>query len=265
MKNNIFIIIVSGVVAILLLFIGIILATKPPYKKISFDNLKTIEQGIVYIGNTDKEVNKKFKSLNNDYDLDLYVLSDYELDKVNEYLKESELTSIEDNSFVFIYKSKPVWTGTKEYSEVELSNIISKYMNGTLLPSEIKYKTVSKIDDIISKINSNKYTVFILGEKKCNYCNLYKPVFNNVVINKNVDIYYIEKESFTENDFKKLKDLKLDIKAECTVDNVAKTTADSLSYPLTMITKKGKTVDCLLGYQSEDKLVDKLEEYNIIK
>ena len=62
-----------------------------------------------------------------------------------------------------------------------------------------------------------------------------------------------------------MKDLKLDIKAECTVDNVAKTTADSLSYPLTMITKKGKTVDCLLGYQSEDKLVDKLEEYNIIK
>lgn len=265
MKNNIFTTIVICIVIILLFIVGFTLAIKSPYSKIQYDKVETIEEGIVYFGETDSTVKSKFKYLNNNYDLDLYVVSEFDIEEVNNYLTESDVDSLENEGFIFIYKSKPVWSSVKEFDESRLDQIISKYKNGTLLKEDIKYKTVSNIEDLITKINSNKYTVFILGQKNCNYCTIYKPVFNNVVINKSVDIYYIEKESFTDKDWNKLKDLKLDIKAECTVENVAKTTADTLSYPLTMITKKGKTVDCLLGYQSEDKLVAKLGEYNIIK
>ncbi len=265
MKNNIFVILVASIIGILLLVVGFRTINKPSYKEISFEDIKSLEEGIVYMGKADKTINKKFKNLNNTYDFDLYLVSDYVIDTVNEYLNDNSVNSIEEEGFVLIYKSKPVWSGSKDYNETELNNMISKYFYGTLLESEIKYTTVTKIDDLISKINSNKYTVFVLGQNKCNYCTMYKPIFNNVVINKNVDIYYVEKEKFTENEFKKFKELKLDIKAECTLTGVAKTTEDSLDYPITMITKKGKTVDCLLGYQSEDKLVAKLGEYNIIK
>ena len=47
--------------------------------------------------------------------------------------------------------------------------------------------------------------------------------------------------------------------------NIATTTKEFDRYPLTMITKNGKSVDCLLGYENEEDVVALLTKYNIIK
>ena len=72
-------------------------------------------------------------------------------------------------------------------------------------------------------------------------------------------------EKYTEEDYNKFRNLELDIKASCTTNDISTTTKTFASYPLLLITKNGKSVDCLLGYQSESDVIELLSKYNIIK
>ena len=107
MKNNIFVILVASIIGILLLVVGFRTINKPSYKEISFEEMKSVEEGIVYIGKVDKTINKKFKELNKTYDFDLYLVSDYVIDTVNEYLNDNSVNSLyisfeELNEFVCV-------------------------------------------------------------------------------------------------------------------------------------------------------------------
>ena len=265
MKNNIFNIIVFSIIGILLLVVGVLALSKPSYSVVKFSELDTIEEGIIYFGEPDKEIKSNLKELENDYGVLTYVIDEFDKDSLNEKLKNNNLNGIEENGYVLIYNKNIVWSGNKEYDPIDLKETYNKYFYGMLKKSEIVYKEVTDVDKLIEMINSKKQTVFIIGKEDCNYCTMYQPVVNNVVTNYNVDIYYFDISKFKEADVTKFKDLALETKSNCNVDGIAKTTKESMSYPLTMITKKGKTVDCLLGYQSEDKLVAKLKDYNIIK
>ena len=108
------------------------------------------------------------------------------------------------------------------------------------------------------------------------YSELYKPLLLDVIRIEGIDCYRCKWgkcrdccrcECFVkaEEAFKKYKDLALEIKAECTNDGVATTTKTFGDYPLTLITKNGKSVDCLMGYESEETVIELLRKYNIIK
>lgn len=265
MKNNIFNIIVFSIIGLLIIIIGFVVMSKPSYSIIKYDKLNTIEEGFIYFGEINDEIKNHLKEIEKTYDLSTYVISDFELDKLNETLNNKGLESINESGYALVYNKEIVWSGNLDYSTFDLQETYNKVFYGILKSSEIVYKEIKDVNNLIDLINGKKNTVFIVGKEDCNYCTMYKPIVNNVVNNYNIDIYYFDISKFKEKDVTMFKDLGLEIKAECTVDGVDKTTRESLSYPLTMITKKGKTVDCLLGYQSEDKLVAKLKDYNIIK
>lgn len=265
MKNNIFNKIVFSIIGVLVLVVLVLNLTKPSYSIIKYDEINTIEEGFVFFGEVNKDIKNHLEELEKEYQINTYVINEFELDKVNESLTEEKLNSIKDSGYILIYNKKIVWSGNLDYNESDLKETYDKFFYGLLKQSEIVYKEIKDVDELINMINGKKYTVFVVGKEECNYCTMYKPVINNVVNTYNTDIYYFDISKVKEADVTKFKDLNLQIKAECNVDGIAKTTKEAMSYPLTMITKKGATVDCLLGYQSEDKLVAKLKDYTIIK
>ena len=105
----------------------------------------------------------------------------------------------------------------------------------------------------------------LAGEIKFLYCKLYLPVINKVSEDYNVDIYYFNRDTYDSTEYSKVLSLSLDIPAKCTLDNTATTTAESFPKPMTLITKNGKTVDCIRGYVETDSVVETLKKYKIIK
>ncbi len=265
MKNNIFIIITGFIVLVLISICLITVSVKPTYSKIKYEEFEKLESGLVYFGDIDSDVKKVLKDYDRNYSVKEYIVLDYDKDTLNKLLKDYKLNEINEKGYVLVNNSIPVWSGDKTFDEKSLNEEIDYQNNGTLRSSDIVYNIPNKIDDVVNLIKSNKYTVTVLSKTDCSYCTLYQPVINDIVKKYNIDIYYLDKEKFSDSDFKKFKDLDLEIKSECTTSGVATTTKSSLSYPLVLITKKGKSVDCLLGYQSEGEVLELLMKYNIIK
>ncbi len=265
MKNNTFIIITSFIVLVLAAICFITMSVKPTYSSISYKEFESLDTGLVYFGDMDSDVKKILKKYDQRYTIKEYVVYDYDVETLNKYLENNKLDSIKEKGYVFINNSIPVWSGDKVFDEKSLNEEIDYQKNGTLKSSDIVYNIPDKAEDLVKLINSKKYTVTVLGKSDCSYCTLYKPVINNIVKTYNVDMYYLEKDKYSENDYKKFANLDLEVKEECTTSGMSTTTKSSLAYPLILITKSGKTVDCLLGYQSESEVLELLMKYNIIK
>ena len=129
----------------------------------------------------------------------------------------------------------------------------------------INYKTLSTASEYIKKVNSNELTVAIFGYESCSYCNLYKPIFNKVAKDYDLDIYYFDTEKYDQDEYNEILELDLTIPASCTVDGIETSLKNGFPKPMTLITKKGKLVGCIKGYVSEDYLVGKLKEYKVLK
>ena len=265
MKNNLFIIITGFIVLVLVSICLVTMSAKPTYSKLSYSEFEKLDTGLVYFGELDSDVKKILKDYDRNYSIKEYIVQEFDKDSLNQLLNDNKLTKIEEQGFVFVNNSVPVWSGDKSFEEKSLNEEINYQLNGTLRKSDIVYNIPTKIDDMVNLINRNKYTVTVLSKSDCSYCTLYQPVINNIVKKYGVDLYYLDMDNFTEKEFDKFKNLDLEIKAECTTTDTATTTKGILSYPLVLITKKGKSVDCLLGYQSESEVLELLSKYNIIK
>lgn len=265
MKNNIFYVI-SGFFVIVLVFLCLLTAThKEIYKSISYEKFENLKTGFVYFGELDSDVKKTMKKYDQMFTIDEYVVYEYDIEKLNTLLSNNSLNPIDNTGYVFIYNSNPVWSSNKTINDQDLIEELNKQLNGVLKSSEIVYKQNENINSIISLINSKKYTVLVVGKNDCSWCTRYQPVINNIAKDYNVDIHYMDKDKYSESDYNKYKNLNLEIKAECTLDGVSTTTKTFGEYPLTLITKNGKSVDCLMGYESEDSVIELLRKYNIIK
>ena len=265
MKNNLFFIITSFIVLVLAAICIVTISIKPTYSKIEYNEFENLESGLIYFGDLDSDVKKIFKTFDNNFSIKEYIVLNYDIDTLNKLLKENSLSEIKEKGFVFVYNNVPVWSGDKDFDQTLLGEEIDYQLNGTLKSSDIVYKTPSKAEDMVNLIKSKKYTVTVLSKSDCSYCTLYQPVINNIVKKYGVDIYYLEKDKYGETDYNKFKNLDLEVKSECTTSGIATSTKSSLAYPLLLITKNGKTEDCLLGYQSETEVLELLMKYNIIK
>lgn len=262
--NKIFYIISGFIILVLAAVCIITVSSKPTYSKLNYDKLSTIKNGLVYFGELDSDVTKTLKKYSQSYTIKEYVITEFDQENLNSYLEQYKLDKFEEKGYLYIDNNIPVWSGSKTFDESSLNETLDKFLFGKLKSSEIVYKVPNNIDELIKSINSKKYTVFVLGKSNCSYCTLYQPVINNIVSKYNIDIYYLDRTTYSESDYKKFQNLALEVKEECN-KGVATTTKEFDRYPLTMITKNGKSVDCLLGYENEEDVVALLTKYNIIK
>lgn len=252
-----------GIIAVFLIILLIVQISKGNVQKLTSRNynnwLNKSEYSVVYIGNINDEIKSRLKKIREDYALAVF----YYPDSVSS-IPASDGILLNDNAYILYNAATPIAILNKaDYAKQK--EIIEKYVFNRIPTSEIAYKVPSNAEQFIKLVKSNKYTIAVIGKNNCSFCDLYVPVFNDLAREKNLDIYYINRNEYDQTEYDKIMALDLTIPGKCTLSGEDTSMSKSFEKPMTMIFRKGKLVDCILGYVTTDVLNDKLEEIGIIK
>ena len=234
------------------------------------DKLSNTTFSLVYFGSTDKDEYKPYKTilknLKKEYKIDTYTvditkLSETErktLTNLNEELKNQ-------NVFVIVRDGEIIYANSNQITEEELSAVINKWGNGIIPEEEVVYKTVSTYKEYMALVNSKKIVMAVFGRNSCGWCNRFKPVYNEVATENNLDVYYFDSDSFDTTEYSKILNSDLKIPAKCTDTGEAQKLSDGFGTPLTLFTKEGKVINCISGYVNKTRLTSILKETGMIK
>lgn len=237
------------------------------FKTIIFSNisdLETVDYEILYLSEIDDDRKEFLKELIKDTRIQVNQTNPESIVEVNAFLSDYELEIDSLDYYIIMTNGEVdgVISGSEE--EWRVKELVRWYFFNEIPASEIAYIMPESAEEYAKIINKNEYNVTVLGYASCTYCNLYMPKVNNVAAKYGIAIYYFDKDADIDL-FEDVRDLNLDILAKCTKNNIATTTNGNFSKPMTLITKKGKTVDCIRGDVKESELEEMLLKYNIIK
>ena len=153
----------------------------------------------------------------------------------------------------------------KVTENVNLDTQLNKYINNVIPDDEVAYKTVSTYKEFMNIYKSKKVTMHVFGRNTCYYCNIFKPVYNEVAAENNLDIYYYDSDSFNSDEYSKILNSGINIPAECTTSKEETPLSSGFGTPLTLYLKNGKVVGCISGYVNKDKLETKLKSVGMMK
>lgn len=238
------------------------------FKKIEFNNLETalknVDYAIVYLGEIDDTKKELIEEAIKDTRIQVNISNIENLDKLNDYLEKYELKAQSINSYLILLDGKVEAVIDSSVENWRFKELVRWHFFNEIPASEIAYKVPESASEYKSIINRNKYSVTVFGYAGCTYCNLYMPHVNNLAAKYGIDIYYLDRDA-NINLFEDVMDLGLEIPAKCVTDGIATTTRGKFAKPMTLIIKKGKTVDCIKGNVKEEELEEMLLKYKIVK
>lgn len=267
-------IIVLVVCAVLLLPIIIDYIGNSKIKEIAYDEyldvLENKENALIYVGDLSAD------SYDDTVDVLKGVMSGAtETDYSSEYaiysIDSTELTSEESakigtaSGYVFMISGDKQKVLTSSATTDYLIDLVDAYYNANFTSNNTSYKVAEDAKAYEKLVDSKNVTVAVFGRNTCYYCNIYKPVYNAVAEKYNVDIYYFDSDSYDAEEYEKVLKLGLKIPAECNSSGKEALLSDGFGTPLTILTKKGKTIDCISGYVDRDTLIAKLTENKLIE
>lgn len=268
-------IIVLVIVLIVMLPIMIDYFGSVKIEKITYDKyldiVKNGENALVYVGDLDNDSfkqdvastlkNVEKKGTKSDYASDYSI---YSIDSTD--LTKEELNKIgTDTGYVFLVAGDNQKVLAEDSKEKTLINSVDAYYNATFNNDNKSYKVLNTADEYSKLVKSKNITVAVFGRDTCYYCNIFKPVYNAVAEKYNLDIYYFDSDSYDASEYKKIMDLGLKIPAQCNSSGKESLLSDGFGTPLTIITQKGKTIDCISGYTDRSSLITKLQSHDLIK
>ena len=206
-----------------------------------------------------KEISKK--ETTTDYS------SEYSIYRINSSeLTEKEIVDLgTKNGYVYLMAGENQSVVSSNANSDELAAKTDAYYNANFDSSNTSYKIAKDAETYEKLVNSKKVTVAVFGRDTCYYCNIYKPIYNAVAEKYGVDIYYFNSDSYDAKEYQKVMKIGLTIPAECNSSGKESLLSDGFGTPLTIITKKGKTVDCISGYVDRNTLIAKLTENKLIE
>ena len=267
-------VIVSVICVVILLPILIDFFSNSKIKEISYteylDVVKNKENAVIYAGNTSDETydlivdilkDVKNKETITDYSSDYKI---YTIDS-NE-LTEKEISNVGiENGFVFLIEGETQNIVDAKSTSEYLTGLVDAYYNANFNDANASYKVAENAQAYEKLVNSKKVTVAVFGRDTCYYCNIYKPVYNAVAEKYGLDIYYFNSDNYNAKEYQKVLKLGLKIPAECNSSGQESLLSDGFGTPLTIITKKGKTIDCISGYVDRNTLISKLVKNKLIE
>ena len=167
--------------------------------------------------------------------------------------------------FVITQDGNAVKVVDKETENVNLDAQLNKYINNVIPDDEVAYKTVSTYKEFMNIYKSKKVTMHVFGRNTCYYCNIFKPVYNEVAAENKLDIYYYDSDSFNSDEYSKILNSGINIPAECTSSKEEAPLSSGFGTPLTLYLKNGKVVGCISGYVNKEKLETKLKSVGMMK
>lgn len=235
---------------------------------ITYDRILTAladnDYSIVYFGDLDDTSESRLKWAKSNYTLEVYY-SDTTLDDLNTILESAEMSVTELPIYVLFVNDVPTSIIATDANDATFSEVIEKYLYNKIPESERAYKVIDDADEYIDMVKSDEYTVAVFGFEGCSYCNLYIPVFNEVASNYDLDIYYFDRDNYDADEYDKIMDLDLEIPGECMLDGNPSSMLRGFPKPMTFITRSGEIEGCIRGYVTEDVLLDKLKEFDLVE
>ena len=267
MKKNILITIFAIIIIVLLVVLVKVEKHDSRVIEVNYTDLASklneYKEGLVYIPSNNED------STLIDYFENKYKLKVLETTMTLDQLKDFAASygasfDIKKPIFLVFDEGKVLGGFDSNLSETEANEMFRYYFYNEIPTKMINYKVLSTGDEYIKKVNSKEYTVAVFGYDACSFCNLYKPVFNKVAKDYNLNIYYFDTDNYPTEEFNKITELDITIPGSCTKDGKDTTLKNGYPTPMTLITKKGKLVGCIKGYVTEDVLVKKLKEFKVL-
>lgn len=256
---------------LLILLVGGLFLIKKGHTKINELTLDRVinvvdkhDYSILYIGEPTEEVKETLKSIKKLGRIELFSIN-ASIIEVNSIIKNEEVKVKNAGDYLLFVGNEPVAVMEKDLNLERYEELVNKHFYNKIPESERAYKVIPKAKDYIKKVNSKKYTIAVFGYEGCSYCNLYLPVINKIAAERELDIYYFDRDSYDEEEWLDIMELDLEIPGECTLNGESTTMVAGFPKPMTLITKSGKLAGCIRGYVTEDVVIDKLEELKILE
>ena len=131
----------------------------------------------------------------------------------------------------------------KENINISNSGIVLEGTSGYI---EITY------DEYEEKIDNNEHFVVVISREGCTYCELYKPVVEEVTDKYNIPIYYLDLYHMTKNE-----QIRLSTSNDYLMEN-------SWGTPTTLYMHGEEVIDAIGGYVDEEGLEDFLDNYFVM-
>lgn len=262
------------IIIILLLPIIINYVNNKKISVISYDkytsNMSKEKVTLTYFGDTSSEEYAKIKeellNLKSKYSIEVSAVNTPKLSTEEKQKLTSSNEKFNTKSvFVITQDGNTVKVVDKETENVNLDAQLNKYINNVIPDDEVAYKTVSTYKEFMKIYKSKKVTMHVFGRNTCYYCNIFKPIYNEVAAENNLDIYYYDSDSFNSDEYSKILNSGINIPAECTSSKEEAPLSSGFGTPLTLYFKNGKVVGCISGYVNKEKLETKLKSVGMMK
>ena len=208
---------------------------------IPYEKSDTVDYQASILSDISKEYDIEFKVI------DAYLLSNSQKDKLNSML---QISSVEDQIIILIKDEKIVGS---------IRDILNRknYLNKL-----DEFKFIDEVDSYITYINYNEFnnlvngsdkSIIVIGKDDCKYCEEIIKVLDDIGINYDIKINYINIGKIDSN-------VAVDIEKVLTQLNYN----DGFTTPLTIMVSNGKLLDYIVGVASEKYIVDIFTENGII-
>lgn len=225
-----------------------------------YSALNGSENKLVMIGRDNCSWCQMFKPdldfLSENYDFDYIYVNTNELtsNTLNKLLKDINVNSNEFGTpLTIVVKNGEVVDSLNGFTdEVDLFDFLKKYnfisSDSKLKLNYVDYNGYKKV------INSSDNQILVIGQTTCGYCIKAKPILNQIAVDKNVTINYLNITKLSDEETQKFTS-----KLDYFKDN------DNWGTPLTLIINDGKVIDSANGLLDYDGYVELFEKNGFIK
>ena len=180
--------------------------------------------------------------------LDAYLLSKSQKNKLNHIL---QISSVEDQILILIKDAKIIGSirgvNTKR-------NYLSKLDEFKFIDELDSYITFINYNEFNNLLSSDKKSIITIGKDDCKYCDDVVKTLNNIAINYDININYIN-----------IGKIDSDISTNIGKALLNLGYSDGFTTPMTIMVEKNKLLDYVIGASNEEYFVEIFTENGIIK
>lgn len=223
----------------------------------SVNNMITKEYALIYLPYENHDLIEKqnniLKEISREYGIDYkkidaFLLSNIQKKKLNSIL---QISTVEDQILILIKDFKII-------GSIRGINNKRKYLNNLT-----EFKFIEEIGYFITHINFEKFNNLVINDKKsiisigkddCKYCDEVIGTLNDIAINYDLEINYINVGKIDSDIAKQIENKLISLNYN-----------DGFTTPLTLIVENNKVLDYVIGASNEKYFLDIFSENGIIK
>lgn len=223
----------------------------------SVSKLLETEYSLIYLPykNIDEieKQDKVLKEISEEYEInykkvDAYLLSKSQQNKLNSLL---QISTVEDQIVILVKNEKIIGSIRGINSKKNYLNELEKFN----FIEDISYLiTHINFDEFNNLINNSEKNVIVIGKDDCKYCDEVIETLNDISINYNIKINYINIGEMNSEVSVEIQNKLNELEYE-----------DGFTTPMTLIVENNKLLNYIIGASNEEYFVDIFTENGIIK